>query len=75
MRLAVTVEELPDRCPDNPHVTLRGKPLDHLGERQVGRLPQRPQDEVRVRVEHRPLRLALLGRPTVALPIENRFAA
>src|SRR4030088_1468598 len=67
MRLAVTVEELPDRRPAPLHVALCGKSLDHLVEGQIGLLPQRFQDEVRVLIEHRTLRLALLGRPNVAL--------
>src|SRR3990167_1822382 len=67
MRLVVSGEELPDRRPAPPPVALRSKPLDHLVERQVGRRPQRPQDEVGMRIEHRALRLALFGRSNVAL--------
>lgn len=87
MRLAVTVEELPDRRPDHPHVALRSKTRNHLLKRGVGFFSQRAQDELRMRIEHRARRLALLGwqnvalsalapphSPTAAILTENRTA-
>src|SRR6266542_3881264 len=62
-----SIEELPDRRPDHPHIALRSKPIHHLVERRVGLLPQGAQDEVLVRIQHRALGLALLGWPNVAL--------
>ena len=67
MRLVVPSEELPNCCPDHPYATLRSKLLYHLVERRVGLLPQGPQDEVLMRIEHRTLGLALFGRPNITL--------
>ena len=67
MRQLAPVEELPNRRRDHAHAAFRGQPLHHLLKRRVGLALQCLQDEGLMRIEHRALGLALLGRPDVAL--------
>ncbi len=62
MRLAVPVEKLPHRGPHNRDGAFLPQPLDHLVKRRVGRLRKRAQNEIRMRIKHGTLRLALFGR-------------
>jgi hypothetical protein len=73
MRSAVTIEELPHRRPHDRNIAFFLQSLNHLVERRVRRLCKQAEDEVRMRIKHGALRLALFGRANVArCPLQPR---
>jgi hypothetical protein len=88
MRHVAPVEELPNRRGHNLYRSLLRKTFGDLLQRDVGHLVDQREDEVRMRVENRSLRLTLLAAltapvdrfsraqaPAVAIPMQNRDAA
>src|SRR5947207_2585493 len=65
MRQAVPVEKLPHRGPHHRDTAFLPQPLDHLVKRRVRRLCESAQNEIRMRIQHSPLRLALFGGTNV----------
>ena len=62
MRHAVTVEELPHCRGHDLHGTVLRKAFGDLFQRDVGRLVDQVEDEARMRIQNRTLRLALPRR-------------
>jgi hypothetical protein len=62
MRLAVPVEKFPNRSPHDRDGAFLPQRLDHLVKRRVRRLRKCAENEIRMRIKHGTLRLALLGR-------------
>jgi AraC-like DNA-binding protein len=65
VRLAVPVEKLPHGGPHNHNAAFFPQSFDHLVKRRVRRLCECAQNEIRVRIQHGSLWLALFGRTNV----------